>query len=114
MKKIVILSALLLVLLTACAPGSTVTLDKDNSQMQFSLPGVNPELNKPAENGHVAGLGTGLWHGLISVVTLILSIANPDIQMYEVHNTGPLYNLGFLLGSILLFAILGYTGGRRR
>ena len=53
-------------------------------------------------------------HGLISVVTLIISFFKPEIQMYEVHNTGPLYNLGFLIGAILLFAILGFSGGRRR
>lgn len=116
MKKISVfaLTALLLLALTACAPGSTVTLDKPNSEIQLTMPGANPELNTPTEGGQVAGLGTGLWHGLISVVTLILSISTPDIQMYEVHNTGPLYNLGFLIGAILLFAILGYTGGRRR
>lgn len=116
MKKILafILLAMLLVTLTACAPGAKVNLDKTNSEMQFTMPGANPELGKPAENGNVAGLGTGLWHGLISVVTLILSFINPDIQMYEVHNTGSLYNLGFLIGAVLLFAILGFSGGRRR
>jgi hypothetical protein len=36
------------------------------------------------------------------------------VQMYEVHNNGPMYNLGFLLGAIVLFAILGFSGGRRR
>ena len=116
MKKILtfILLAMLLITLTACAPGSTVSLDKPNSEIQLTMPGANPELDKPAENGQVAGLGTGLWHGLISVVTLILSFINPDIQMYEVHNTGSLYNLGFLIGAVLLFAILGFSGGRRR
>jgi len=116
MKKILafILFAVLLVTLAACAPGSTVTLDKPNSEIQLTMPGANPQLNKPTEDGQVAGLGTGLWHGLISVVTLILSFFNPDIQMYEVHNTGALYNLGFLIGAVLLFAILGFSGGRRR
>jgi len=104
----------MLVTLTACAPGSNVSLDEPNSEMQFTMPGVNPQLDTPAESGQVAGLGTGLWHGLISLVTLIFSFFNPEVQMYEVHNTGPLYNLGFLLGSVLLFAILAFTGGRRR
>ena len=116
MKKILVLVlfAALLVTLTACAPGETVDLGKPDSEIQFTMPGPNPEEDTPAENGNVAGLGTGLWHGLISVVTLIISFFNPEIQMYEVHNTGPLYNLGFLIGAILLFAILGFSGGRRR
>ena len=116
MKKILVfvLFAVLFVTLTGCAPGSQVELDKTNKEIQFTMPGPNPEVDKPAENGNVAGLATGLWHGLISVVTLIMSFFNPEIQMYEVHNSGPLYNLGFLIGAILLFAILGFSGGRRR
>lgn len=101
-------------MLTACAPGAQVDLEKPDNEIQFTTPGPNPELDTPAENGTVAGLGTGLWHGLISVVTLVISFFNPEIQMYEVHNSGNLYNLGFLIGAILLFAILGFSGGRRR
>jgi predicted small lipoprotein YifL len=113
MKKIfgLILSIVLLMSLAACAPNGE--LPPADSQMQLTTPGPNPAFNTVAENGRIAGLGTGLWHGLISVVTLLISFTNPDVQMYEVHNTGPLYNLGFLLGAIL-FAILGYSGGSRR
>ena len=123
MKKlpIFVLIAVLLVTLVGCTvgkdgkPSKDVNLnDKSNSEIQFTTPGVNPELDKPVEKGKVAGLGTGLWHGLISVVTLIISFFNPDIQMYEVHNNGPMYNLGFLLGTILLFGILGFAGGSKR
>jgi len=117
MKKILVfvLLAVLLVTLAGCAPGTNVDInDKPNTEIQFTMPGPNPEVNTPAENGHVAGLGTGLWHGLISVVTLIMSFFNPEIEIYEVHNNGPLYNLGFLLGAILLFALLGFSGGSRR
>ncbi len=118
MKKIAgfILSAVLLLMVIGCAPNSKVdvNLDKNDSEILFTTPGPNPQVGKPAESGRVAGLGTGLWHGLISIVTLIMSFFNPDVQMYETHNTGPLYNLGFLIGAILLFAILGFSGGRRR
>lgn len=117
MKKIsvFVVIAVLLVTLAGCAPGTNVNLnDKPNAEIQFTTPGANPELNKSAENGKVAGLGTGLWHGLISVVTLIVSFMNPDVQMYEVHNNGPMYNLGFLIGAIVLFALLGFSGGRHR
>ncbi|MBC7876379.1 MAG: hypothetical protein H7Y59_04335 [Anaerolineales bacterium] len=117
MKKILVfaLFAILMIALVAgCAPGTDVNLDAPDSEMQFTTPGVNPLVGQPAENGRVAGLGTGLWHGLISVVTLVMSFINPEIQMYEVHNSGPLYNLGFLIGAIVLFAILGFSGGSRR
>jgi hypothetical protein len=116
MKKlpVFVLFAVLLLMLAACGPGTSVNLnDETNSQIQFTMPGANPELNQPAESGRVAGFGTGLWHGLISLVTLVLSFMNPDIQMYEVHNNGPLYNLGFLVGAILVFGFLGFSGGRR-
>ena len=116
MKKILKfgLFILLLVSLAACAPSAKINIDQMKSQMQFTMPGENPELAKQADNGLVAGLGTGLWHGFISPVTLIISFSNPATQMYEVHNDGPLYNLGFLLGAILLVAILGLSGSSRR
>jgi hypothetical protein len=116
LKKILVfaLFVIFLVTLAACAPGAKINIDKTKSEIQFTMPGPNPELGKPAENGKVAGLGTGLWHGLISPVTLIMSFSNPDKQMYEVHNDGSMYNLGFLLGAILLVVILGFFGGRRR
>jgi len=116
MKKIFVfvVFALLLVTLAACAPSAKVEISKPNTEIQFDPPGVNPELDKPAENGHVAGLGTGLWHGLISPGTLIISFFKPEIQMYEVFNTGPLYNLGFFIGMALVFLILGFSGGRGR
>ena len=114
-KIVFVLLPVLIFTLVGCAPGTNVDLnDQSNVEIQFTTPGPNPELNTESANGKVAGLGTGLVHGLISVVTLIMSFINPEIQMYEVHNNGPLYNLGFLLGSILLFTILGFTGGRRR
>jgi len=118
MKKtlaFVLFAVLLLGVLTACAPGTNVDInDKNNTQIQFTTPGPNPEQGVKGTDGRVAGLGTGLWHGFIAIVTLIMSFINPDIQMYEVHNNGPLYNLGFLLGAVLLFAVLGFSGGRRR
>jgi hypothetical protein len=116
MKKILalVLLVVLLVTLAACAPGSKVKLDKSNTEIQFTTPGPNPERDKPAESGLIAGLAMGFWHGLISPVTLIMSFLNPAIQMYEVHNNGAMYSLGFLLGVAIIFLILGFSGGRRR
>jgi hypothetical protein len=46
-------------------------------------------------------------------VTLIGSFFNPALEMYEVHNNGREYNLGFLVGVALVFLILGVIGGGR-
>jgi len=116
MKKILVfvLFGILLVTLAACAAGPKINLDKSNTEIKFTAPGPNPELDKPPENGSVAGLAMGFWHGLISPVTLIMSFLNPATQMYEVHNNGAMYSLGFLLGVAIIFLILGFSGGRRR
>ena len=116
MKKILVfvLFVVLLVMLTGCAPGSKIDLDAPATQKQFSMPGPNPEIDKPAENGLVAGVLQGLWHGFISPVTVVLSFFRGNVQMYEVHNDGKEYNAGFLLGGALVFLLLGFSGGRGR
>ena len=50
-----------------------------------------------------AGFWYGLWHGLISFVTFIISLFNDNVNIYEVNNTGKLYNLGFILGVMIIF-----------
>lgn len=45
-----------------------------------------------------AGFWVGLWHGMISWVTLVIGIFSDQVAVYEVHNRGGLYDLGFLLG----------------
>lgn len=114
MIKNLVLVALLLVLVTACAPGSKVEVNTPNSTVQLASPGPNPEQGKPAEGGRVAGIVQGFWHGLISPVTVIGSFFNPDMQMYEVHNNGKEYNVGFLIGVAIVFLLLGVIGGRMR
>jgi hypothetical protein len=114
MIKNLILIAMLLVLVTGCAPGSSVEVDVPSSTVVLTTPGPNPEQNKEDAAGRVAGVVQGLWHGLIAPVTLIGSFFNPDLQMYEVHNNGREYNLGYLFGVALVFLILGVIGGRWR
>lgn len=114
MKKSLILVAILLVFVAGCAPGSSLEVNTPESTVQLRTPGPNPLANEPADNGRVAGVGDGLWHGLIAPVTAIGSFFNPAMQMYEVHNNGREYNLGFLIGVALVFLLLGVIGGRRR
>lgn len=45
-----------------------------------------------------AGFWVGLWHGIISFITLIIHIFNPDVLVYETHNSGGWYDFGFLIG----------------
>ena len=45
----------------------------------------------------------GLWHGIISVITLIIHVFNDSVSVYEINNTGGWYDLGFLMGIILIW-----------
>jgi hypothetical protein len=63
-------------------------------------------MNKPDTHGNVAGIGLGLWHGFISPVTMVVSFFNKNVQIYEVHNNGSQYNLGFVLGLAFLLVVL--------
>lgn len=72
---------LLAVLLTACAAGP------------------NPLTNQANDTGALAGFWLGLWHGLIAWITFIVSLFDSRVAVYEVHNSGWPYNLGFVLGA---------------
>lgn len=114
MKKLLLSVMVVLFLMASCAPGSDLEVTTPESTIRLTTPGTNPELNQPDESGRVAGLVLGLWHGVIAPVMLVGSFFNPIIQIYEVHNNGTEYNLGYLIGVALVFLILGVLGGRRR
>ena len=109
MKKIVCpVTAVILVLkITACAPGSSIEVSTVDSTIQLSMPGPNPLVNQPDAQGRVARAVAGLWHGFIVPITLVLSFFNSDVQIYEVHNAGSEYNFGFFLGEAFMFALIG-------
>ena len=67
-------------LLTACAAGDS----------QFSA-------DDPA------GFWSGLWHGIISVISLVIHIFNDQVLVYETDNTGGWYDFGFLIGVICVW-----------
>ena len=114
MKKSLALILMLVLLLTACGPGRNLAVTTPDSTVQLTTPSPNPELNTPDATGRVAGILLGLWHGIIAPIMLIGSFFNPDMQIYEVHNNGIEYNLGYLFGVALVFLILGIIGARRR
>ena len=119
-------------MVASCSPGSLIQINTPvpNTQagtpvpsgqvslnglsIQLYVPGPNPSVNTPDAKGRIAGFWMGIWHGFISPVTLVLSILNKNVEMYDVYNDGNLYNLGFFLGLALVFLILGILFGSRR
>ncbi len=84
-RKITVITLLLLVVIlsfTACMPRQ----DQNNAQKK-------------------AGFFWGIWHGWIAPVSLIVGFFNDEIRIYETHNTGWWYDLGFYI------AVIGGFGG---
>jgi len=50
-----------------------------------------------------AGFFYGIWHGAISIVSLIIHMFNQNVLVYEIHNVGGWYDFGFLLGVIMIW-----------
>jgi hypothetical protein len=120
MKKKLISLVIWLVLVTlplmlaACAPNSNLEVTTPESTVELRSPGPNPQLDQADDTGRVSGFVQGLWHGIIAPVSVVGSFFNPAMQMYEVHNNGRDYNLGFLIGVAFIFLLLGLIGGRWR
>lgn len=76
--------------------------------------GPNELVDSPNREGQVAGFWQGLWHGIISPVTFLVSLFSDNLHMYEVHNKGGWYNFGFLLGVSIIFGGGGGGAGSRR
>jgi hypothetical protein len=84
-------------LLAACAAGP-------NNVAQVNAPSI-------------AGFWLGLWQGLISPITFLVSLFNHNVNIYEVHNNGNWYNFGFMIGVSTAFSGAArsgsYAGSRR-
>jgi hypothetical protein len=74
--------------------------------------GPNPALGSTPEGGDVAGFWQGLWHGIISPITFLISLFTEDVNLYEVHNNGNWYDFGFVLGAGILFGGGFFGAGR--
>jgi hypothetical protein len=83
----------LLLTLAACAPGPNAATDT----VAFAT--------------GQAGFWYGLWHGFILPVTFVVSLFTDSVSVYEVHNTGNWYDVGYVLGISLVFG--GPFGARR-
>ncbi len=56
-----------------------------------------------------AGFFSGVWHGWIAPVTLIVGIFDDTIRIYEVNNTGWWYDVGFYIAVIGGFGGIAFT-----
>ena len=94
---LLVLVVLALALMAGCAPGPNEFIDTKDAR------------------GSVPGFWQGLWNGIISPITFIISLFSDKVQMYEVHNNGGWYDFGFIFGLMIAFG--GGAGGaasRRR
>jgi hypothetical protein len=74
-KKVILLTMLavgMLFMLSGCLPNSVID-----------------------ETAKQAGFFWGIWHGWIAPISLIGSLFNSNISIYEANNVGFWYNLGF-------------------
>ena len=94
--KYFLIISLVLVLLAGCAPGP------------------NTLVKTPNEEGSVAGFWSGLWQGFILPFTLIGSIFGAKVNIYEIHNSGLWYNIGFAIGASAIFGGGGGSAASRR
>ncbi|MGZ4936231.1 MAG: hypothetical protein ACXV4C_06740, partial [Halobacteriota archaeon] len=62
-------------------------------------------------SGAPAGFWLGLWQGLIVFLSFIASWFDNNIVLYQVNNNGFWYNLGYIIGLIIIGA--GGGGGAR-
>lgn len=60
-----------------------------------------------------AGFFWGVWHGWIAPISLIVSLFNKNIRVYEVLNTGWWYDFGFYMAIISGFGGLSLSRKRK-
>jgi hypothetical protein len=68
-----------------------------------SMPGKDP-----------AGFFTGVWHGWIAPVSLIISFFVDGFRIYEKNNTGWWYDFGFYIAIISGFGGLALTRNKKK
>lgn len=96
--KTIVVLGLIAILLAACAPGPNTLAVEYHEQ-------------RPEEP---AGFWFGLWHGVTSPITFIISLFTDNVNIYEVRNNGGWYNFGFVLGASIIFGGSGGGAGSRK
>ena len=75
--------------------------------------GTNPTVDVLDADGNSVGFWSGLWHGVISPITFIISLFTDNVNLYEVYNSGNWYDFGFIFGVSIIFGG-GARGAKRR
>ena len=75
--------------------------------------GTNPTVDVLGADGKSAGFWLGLWHGVISPVTFIISLFSDNVNVYEVYNSGNWYDFGFMFGVSIIFGGGGRAAKRK-
>lgn len=88
---IMVVAFLVLLTLTGCMPG-------DGSYVA----------------GHDANFLSGIWHGWIAPVSLIVGFFNNNIRLYEPYNTGWWYDFGFYIAIISGFGGLSLSRKKKK
>jgi hypothetical protein len=52
------------------------------------------------KSGTTAGFFTGVWHGWIAPISLIVGLFKDNVRIYELNNTGWWYDFGFYIAII--------------
>jgi hypothetical protein len=74
---------------------------------------LNPAVDMQDAGGKIAGFWSGLWHGVISPVTFVISLLSDNVNIYDVYNSGNWYDFGFILGVAIIFGG-GGRGSKRK
>jgi hypothetical protein len=61
-----------------------------------------------------AGFFTGIWHGWIAPLSLIVGIFSDGIRVYEPNNTGWWYDVGFYIAVIAGFGSLSLVRRKKQ
>ena len=97
MKNLMLISILVVsVLMIACTPGPNHAAGTTN------------------EHGQIAGFWLGLWQGFIAPIVFLGSLFKSNLNIYEIHNNGALYNFGYLFGLAIFFGGSGNKASRKR
>src|SRR5262245_55398474 len=82
--------------------------------MAGCAPTANQSKGTASEHNVVSGFWLGLWHGFIAPLMFGISLFTNNVGIYEVHNNGAWYNLGYLFGLACFFGGGGHGTARRR
>ena len=71
--------------------------------MANSLSVASPNPKYKRAGAKPAGCLGGLWHGIISPISFLISLFNQDVRLYETNNNGRWCDFGFCIGAGIIF-----------